>query len=78
MELSLNLQLIFTVKLTWNLFIYLLFLYLQPNFLIPIFPRPAIEGNPISQSINKLLDTTGKVVNNFADMFKTTLEILAG
>ncbi|XP_070506442.1 uncharacterized protein [Chironomus tepperi] len=45
----------------------------NPNFFL--FPRP---DGPISQSINKLLDTTDKLAVNFANMFKTTLEILAG
>ncbi|KAG5683691.1 hypothetical protein PVAND_012957 [Polypedilum vanderplanki] len=45
-----------------------------PNFLL-LLPRP---GGPITQSINKILDTTDKLVNNFGQMFRQTLDILAG
>lgn len=38
-------------------------------------PRP---NGPINRSINKLLDTTEKVVAGFAGMFRSTLEIITG
>lgn len=49
----------------------------QPNFQIDnIFaPRP---NGPITRSITKLIDTTEKVVNGFAGMFRSTLEIITG
>lgn len=49
----------------------------QPTFLIDnIFaPRP---NGPITRSINKIINTTEQVVNGFAGMFRTTLEIITG
>lgn len=45
----------------------------QPLFPVinPFLPRP---NGPIAQGINKLLDTTGKIVSGFAGM----LEIITG
>lgn len=50
---------------------------LRPNYQIDnIFaPRP---NGPISQSFNRLLDTTEKVVSGFAGMFRSTIEIITG
>jgi hypothetical protein len=49
----------------------------QPSYAIDnIFaPRP---NGPITRSINKLIDSTEKVVNSVAGMFRTTIEIIVG
>ncbi|CRL01808.1 CLUMA_CG015024, isoform A [Clunio marinus] len=49
----------------------------QTNFLFENIFAPRPEG-PITKSINRFLDTTGKVVNDFAGMFRTTFQIITG
>jgi hypothetical protein len=42
------------------------------NFFVP-------NGNgPIRRSIGRIIDTTGKVVNNVAGMFRSTVGVLTG
>jgi hypothetical protein len=49
----------------------------QPNSLIDNFFIPNGNG-PIRRSLSRIIDTTGKVVNNVAGMFRSTVGALAG